>query len=505
MIDKKNIILISPLAGIHDSLTTTIPLPLLAISRRINRDKYNLIIVDQKMPGWIDRLKHALSGDVLAAAITSLTGDQLYYGSLIAKQIKKFNKDIKIIWGGIHPSSSANQMLKEDFVDFVIIGEGEDTFPAIIESLAENKDLSSVDSIGYKLSSGAIKINPTGKLLDVNELEELPYDIIDMQEYLNGIEDREFFIEGARGCIYNCTYCYNPTYNRRTWRPMSPKKIVSNMKNLKSTYGINNFFIIDDSFFISKPRIEEFTSLLLENGLKIKWSCEANFCSLERLSDDQIKRLVDSGLNWIAMGVESGSKKVRTLFNKDMNIEHLIEFNKKISKYKLNVRYNFMTGSVMEEKDDLLETVKLINILLKDNPYAMVQPVYITVPYPGTQYLLESKMHGLKEPSSLLEWSNFDSYYAKKILPWLNGSKGQISELLMYSSYFIDNKVEYHLSDSSIMRFFKFVVKIYKPIAQFRFNNLFHMFFIEKYIIKFINLSFRKINKYKIDNMGTTI
>ncbi|MBN2422207.1 B12-binding domain-containing radical SAM protein [Candidatus Woesearchaeota archaeon] len=485
---KINILLISPIAGIHDFLYKNIPLPLLAICRNIDLEKYNIIIIDQKFSGWKKRLKYVLKKrKILLAGITALTGYQLKFGILIAGYIRKHRPDIKIVFGGIHPTSTPEICLKEDYIDYIVLGEAEEIFPRLVECLAKNKNPVGIKGIGYKDKNKKIIINEEKEFINLDNLADLPYNLINMKRYISHIGRREFYIEGARGCPYNCSFCYNTIYNRRIRRAISPEKIISNMKHLLLNYGIDNFFIIDDSFFVSKKRVFKFCRLIKENRLAINWSCEANYCSIKSLDNDVIKELISSGMSWIAVGVESGSEGIRRKLNKHIDNSELIEFNRKISKYNLKIRYNFMTGIAFEEEEDLHKTITLIKILLSDNPNAMIQPIYITVPFPKTRYFDQCKKYGLKVPKTLAEWSKYDSYRAREFLPWISGKKGDVSEFLMYISYFIDLKIEHHISDSAIGKVLKLICKVYNPFARFRFNNFYYSFFFEKWLIKEIN------------------
>ena len=85
MAERRTIILIRPLSGVFDALYRVIPIALLAICRRLDLARYEVIIVDQTMPGWRERLREALRGDVLLVGITCLTGYQIYFGRLVAR------------------------------------------------------------------------------------------------------------------------------------------------------------------------------------------------------------------------------------------------------------------------------------------------------------------------------------------------------------------------------------------------------------------------------------
>lgn len=499
--DKKNIILISPISGIFDSLYKAIPLALLAISRKIDRNKYNIIIIDQKMPGWKGKLKRVLLKDIFLVGITALTGHQLHYGSLIAQYIKKHKKNVSIVWGGVHPSASPISMLKKSFVDYVIIGEGENIFSKLIKVLDEGKNFKKIEGLGYKTNDNKIIINSSPDFIDVDRLEDISYDLIDVKSYMEKIDNHEFYVEGARGCPYSCTFCYNSILNKSRWRPRSAKRIVGNIKYLYNKYGIYNFFIIDDSFFISKKRLWDFVFFIKKNSLDIKWSCEANISSLNELDESLLEALISHGMSWISIGVESGSKKVRNfVLDKTVDIKKLIKFNRRISNYNVNIRYNFITGTPIETKKDLKMTIRLIDKLLRENSNAMVQPIFITVPYPGTQYLKQCIIYGFKPPTSLDAWGDFDPFTISKYLPWFKGNKKRMFEFLMYCSYFIDKKFDYHLTNSPMSRILKMLSRVYYPIARFRFSNFFYYFFFEIYIFKLIIFVQMKIveNKLKL-------
>ena len=259
------------------------------------------------------------------------------------------------------------------------------------------------------------------------------------------------------------------------------------MVRLHERWGVKNFFICDDSFYISDERVAKFLSLLEGSGIKVKWSCEGNLHILRKLDDATFKRLEESGLNWISIGVESGSDRVRKFYNKPLSESHLIEFNRRMSQFKINIRYNFITGCPIEEKEDLKQTVRLVDQLLEDNPCAMVQSIYITVPFPGTRYLEQCREHGLAVPTSVEEWFDFDPFAVAERLPWMKGRRKRMFVFMMYSSLFVDRKVEYHLSGSLFGRLVTLLGELYRPIARFRFRHLLYYPFPEGALIRWVN------------------
>ncbi len=482
---KRKIVLFEPIAGILSENYRVIPLSLLAISRFINFKKYDVFIIDQKIDGWENKLKFILNNrSVFLFGITALTGYQLYFATLIAKYVKYKRPDIKIVFGGSHATALPEQLLKEDFVDFVIIGEGELPFPKLVENIHDYERLKKIKGIGFK-KDGKIIINPP-EFMDYSNLINPPYEIININDYKYVEENKEFYIEGAKGCIFRCTFCYNNVFYRGKWRARSAEKIVENIEFVYNKYKIKRFFIIDDSFLIDLNRVKRFLELINEKNLKIEWSIEANLIHLSLLSDEFLKKMYDAGLRWISVGVESGSEKVRRFFRKPVSEKSLLEFNKRISKYDIKVRYNFMIGTPIENIQDIRATIELIKKLIK-NKNAMIQPLYITTPFPKTEYETQIKKFGYIVPRSTKEWFDYDPFTIRKKLPWLKGIKGSLAEFLMYESFFIDRKMEFYFSSKILYhKFMRALIKIYRLLAKFRFFNLLFFFFPEKYLFSLI-------------------
>ncbi len=487
MADRPHIVLLRPLSGLLDTLFKTVPVSLLAICRQLDLDRYDVTVIDQVMPGWQDRLDRALDRDVLLFGLTSLTGMQQVFATAVARHVRRHRPDVPLVWGGVHPTSTPEQTLAEPFVDYVVIGEGERTFPALVDALASEEAVDGIDGLGWKDAAGAIRINPRTALVDVSDLEPLPYHLVDVPSYLDQIEDVGFLVEGARGCVLNCSFCYNPSYNQRRWRPRRAERIVDDIEQLQRRHGIDNFFIADDSFFISPKRAEEFVDLLQQRQLRITWGSEANCQHLGALDDATLARLAASGLNWVSIGVESGSQRVRRYYDKDIDEAELLELNRRAAVHRIHTRYNFITGAPVELEADLRASVALMNRLLDENPAAMVQAAYITVPFPGTRYLEQCREYGLQPPTDFHGWMDYDPFTVAKHMPWMRGRTGRMHQFLMFSSFFVDRKLEYHAIDSTFSRVVNALGRTYRPLARLRMQHMLYRPFPEGAFVKLLN------------------
>ncbi len=485
---RHHVVLLRPVSGVFDRLYTVIPLPLLAACRRVDRARFDVTIVDQTIAGWRERLDAALRRDVLAFGITSLTGVQLELGMHLARGLRRHKPGVPVIWGGIHPTCTPEQMLAEPEADVVVIGEAEDTLPELLDALATGADLGGVRGIAYRDGDGRTRTTPPRPPVDVERLEDPPYDLVDVRDYTGA--DSEFYVEAGRGCTYACTFCYNPVYNRRRWRPRAASRVVDDIAGLHAAHGISMFYLCDDMFLADGARVDAILDGLERRGLDVRLCCEANLSLLQRMDDDALRRLADAGMTWLSVGVESGSPRVLEFLRKPVRLPDLLAFNRRVRELPLRVRYNFMTGYPVETRDDVRSTVELMRRLLADNPRAMVKNADVTVPYPGTVYLQQCVEHGMRTPERVSAWFDHDPWTIHRHLPWMRGSRRRMFDMVMFSTYFIDDKMEFHemhTSRSRGSRAAALLARLYRPYARARLRRFWTAPFPEAHLLRAAN------------------
>ena len=106
--------------------------------------------------------------------------------------------------------------------------------------------------------------------------------------------------------------------------------------------------------------------------------CPAN---VEKMKFDL---LVDAGLTNVGMGIQSGSKRIIGLYNRQRvgNIEHSLKAAQILNSYKdrLLPYYDFIVENPYETREDILDTVRLLIKLPR--PYqTRCRPLTIAVPY----------------------------------------------------------------------------------------------------------------------------
>ena len=316
------------------------------------------------------------------------------------------------------------QTLQNDFVDIVVIGEGEDTLGEVADATIKQNGLKKVNGIGYK-KNGLVKLTKSRRWLELDKYAPA-WDLIDARRYFTrlGSKRRAFSIVTSRGCPHQCTFCYNVAFNRMTWRAHSTSYVVSQISMLKKKLGIDAIYFQDDNFFTDKQRAYK----ILEK-IKLPWYAEVRADYLTRKDVEKMEQL---NCQRLLIGAESGSPRIlKEIVKKDLKKEEIVRAVK-LCKNKIPVSLSFIVGYPTESMEELGETMECVEQLLRIEAENVID-VNVLAPYPGTEIynLLPDEF----KPKSTEEWQ----YLTRKVisLPWLNQEQRKmINGMLIAAHYF---------------------------------------------------------------------
>lgn len=338
--------------------------------------------------------------DPLCVGISSMTGHQLVGSKRLFETVKKINPNIYIIFGGVHPSILPEQCIKEPYIDFVVVGEGEKTLLELITTIKNKGDMHKVDGIWWK-DNGKIVENKRREFMNPSEW---PFPMTPKnKKYFKIAADRnELMFQSARGCPWNCSFCYNKLFNRGTWRQMPIDKFENELNILFKEFKFKHIYLNDDNLGSDMERVKRIAEFLHNSGHG--WSTGVRCSDI----DDELAKLLDeNGCDEILLGVESGSDRIlRKIINKGYpkGTEDVRNCARSLSKTKIRGRYNFMSGVPTESKKDIHKSMDLADWIHKMNENALFCfDAY--APYPGSRLYKEALKTNFKEPQSLEEWS----------------------------------------------------------------------------------------------------
>ncbi|MDH7507852.1 MAG: radical SAM protein [Methanomassiliicoccales archaeon] len=304
-----------------------------------------------------------------------------------------------VVWGGPGPTSLPGLCLKDAPVDFVVIGEGEETMLDLCRSLERNADFTQVDGIAF-LRDGRLTMTRARKR--ILRLDDLPLPMWeglgDLRKYIAPFYGRNSIpMSTSRGCPNSCTFCYTKAMWGYAWCGKSAGRIVEEIeKIIRIEPSIDAFSFEDDLFVKDKQRIYEFCKIVKKRGLDIIWNCGAR---AKDLDPDILKEMKEAGCRQVLIGVESGSQRILDLMKKGVTIDKIREAFEMVQRAGMDAFAFIMLGLPYETRSELKATEKFLKKIRADGVEFKVY-----MPYPGTEMFEVAKEKGFKEPDSLLEW-----------------------------------------------------------------------------------------------------
>lgn len=121
----------------------------------------------------------------------------------LSELIKRVDENIEILYGGPEVSYDSNNILQELKGDYIIQGEGEETFREFIEYKLNLRDIESIRNLYYKVD-GNVKFNGSRPLMNMDKII-FPY------KENEDLSNKIVYYEASRGCPFNCKYCLSST------------------------------------------------------------------------------------------------------------------------------------------------------------------------------------------------------------------------------------------------------------------------------------------------------
>ena len=274
--------------------------------------------------------------------------------------------EIQFIIGGPDVKFSMEEYLNYG-ADYLVIGEGEQTFLELINTLDKKGDISQIDGIAFKDSSGAVKVNDMR--VHMRDLNMLPFPNrkkINLSKYLEGWKAKHGYnsitVNTQRGCSFSCNWCSHAVYGD-TYRRRSAKSVVDELVEINRDYNPDSIWFVDDVFTMSELWLTAFADELKTRNVKIAYECISR---ADRLNENIIKTLQGSGCEMIWIGAESGSQKVIDLMNRRVDVNQVREMIQLASKHGIKTGTFIMLGYPGETEGDILETIKHLKIANPD-------------------------------------------------------------------------------------------------------------------------------------------
>ena len=336
-------------------------------------------------------------------ALTVMPGPQLVSAVRLSKALRSQHPDIPIVWGGNFGSLYPAPVLDAPYVDWLVRGQGEQTFIELLEVLRGERNAHSVAGLAFRKPDGSHFLAPERSWLGPAQLPTPPYHKIDVGDYLHPtfLGRRSGVYQASIGCPYACSFCGVISVFGRKEKVQDPARVAADLGYLVREHGMDSVHFYDNNFFLNEAHALALAEAL--HPLGIKWWCEARVDALIRFSDDTWRALKAAGLKMVFCGAESGSDEVLAKMHKGITTAQIAEVARLCGVYGIIPEFSFVFGDPDHPAREIDNTLRFIRRLKGINPQLeIIRYFYTPTPQRGDTYGHVDALDGT--PASLDEW-----------------------------------------------------------------------------------------------------
>jgi anaerobic magnesium-protoporphyrin IX monomethyl ester cyclase len=313
----------------------------------------------------------------------------------VASVVKGVDESIVTVLMGLHPSARPEDCLENSDVDFVVIGEPENTVFELVEALEKDaggfKDIS---GIGFVKDGVPVFTSPRPVIEDLDSLPFPARHLLPMAQYFAVVKENPLrgevskpwtLVVTSRGCPYECVFCTHHVVWGRKWRGRSPENVVDELEKVITAYGVQQVDFLDDNMTLDKVRMERICDLIVERGLRFEWFTP-NGVRADTLDEKLLRKMKRSGCKKIRVAPESGVQRVvDQIIGKNLDLKSVERAVALCKKVGIKVGCFFVIGLIGETKEDIKATInfayKLRQLGADSFIFSIATPVYGTMLY----------------------------------------------------------------------------------------------------------------------------
>lgn len=289
---------------------------------------------------------------------------------------RELRPQTKIIVGGVHASIFYRQLLENLPIDYIVVGEGEETIIELLAALRGGKGVDTIRGIAY-LRDGAVVTTPSRPLLA--DLDTLPFP---RHELFITPERSMACILTSRGCPFKCSFCCLYTISKRKYRVRSVENVVAEVEYILANFpNITTIQVSDDTFTLNQQRAIDFCKEIVRRNIRINFTCSARVKPASKELFDWMER---AGFISIGFGLETGSERLMKSIHKNVTQDDVVRAFEMLKDSKMSITTFLMVGFPGETFETVEETVRFVKRLQRIKYYEFQGVARLWV-YPNTE------------------------------------------------------------------------------------------------------------------------
>lgn len=277
----------------------------------------------------------------------------------VINRLKKILPSVKIVLGGPEVTYETKPFMEQHpEIDFVVVGEGEQTFLELMQTLSAGRDPERVQGIVYR-DGELIRENPPRYSPPDLNLIPSPY-----EDRLEELENRIVYFECSRGCPFSCQYCLSSIEDGVRYFDL--ERVKRDLKKLID-FGVRQIKFLDRTFNIHKQYALEMFQFLIKNRGETTFHFEITADILKQEIVDFLNENAPKGLFQFEIGVQSTNDLTNKIIRRRQNFEKLSGTVRKIKQGgKIHQHLDLIAGLPEENYASFRQTFNDVYALQPD-------------------------------------------------------------------------------------------------------------------------------------------
>ena len=301
------------------------------------------------------------------------------------------------VFGGWHVSGDPSEV-RHPAIDFVVVGEGEETILELLQHLQGSPvPLEAIEGLAYKVPGGHRVNGPRRRIRTLDRLPRPMRDGLPIDRYKFGFifqhtpqRNHTLSVQASRGCPYKCTFCQTPTVLGNLWASRTAAEVVDEIVEMTERHPTMNTLFFRDEEFTIRPRwVHEICNEMVRRGLpkKVAWGA---FGRVDDLSDELAAALHAAGCRMLIVGVEGTDPETTRRVQKNYKVDEVVRACEIMTRHQIISHGGWIIGYPWDTREGLERAFRWILDLQLD-----FLEVYFAVPFKGTQLGREVEEAGL--------------------------------------------------------------------------------------------------------------
>jgi radical SAM superfamily enzyme YgiQ (UPF0313 family) len=264
----------------------------------------DLVLVQSRVRATVERLVRERRPDVVGLSVMTF---QRHTAHRLIELIRALKPDVRIVVGGYDASLAPDAYAGPGpgRADFIVRGEGELTFRALLRAIERDGPYDGIPGLSYREGERVID-NPDRPVSGLGDgAIRLPNRATRVLRGYTMVGRQVDVVETSRGCTFDCSFCSIIEMRGRNFHTYGFDRVLADIRDARA-HGARSIFIVDDNITLDVRRFEALCRAIIDAGLDdLEYLVQAMTSAIANHGETLAPLMRRAGFRWVFLGIEN--------------------------------------------------------------------------------------------------------------------------------------------------------------------------------------------------------